>query len=240
VAAPLSAYGRPTRHGVEKPGWWNSLYFSDQTWAGGVVFNFQSDPVRAFLIDNAKFFLDEYRSDGLRFDEVSVIDHNRRGWDFCQALTQTLRSQRPSALLHAEYWSVNSWIVKEREDANGAGFHTTMTDGPRIAIRDLLSAASIPVSQALPLTRVADQLGLNYLRDRWRGVNSLENHDLVMQPRLDRNSLYCFTLSSNFFSASEGGSNLPARYFARNSSEAALNAMRFSGRAKPCPSSGKT
>jgi 1,4-alpha-glucan branching enzyme len=58
-----------------------------------------------------------------------------------------------------------------------------MTDGPRIAIRELLAAASVPGSQALPMTRVADQLGLEYLRNRWRGVNSLENHDLVLQPK---------------------------------------------------------
>jgi len=38
----------------------------------------------------------------------------------------------------------------------------------------------------LPMSRVLNQLGLDYLRDRWRGVNSLENHDLVMQPK-DRN-----------------------------------------------------
>jgi 1,4-alpha-glucan branching enzyme len=173
------------QQGIEIPLWWNSLYFSDQTWAGGVVFNFQSDPVRAFLIDNAKFFLDEYRVDGLRFDEVSVIDRSSygRGWDFCQALTQTLRTHRPSALLHAEYWNVNPWIVKEPDDSNGAGFHSTMTDGPRIAIREALAAASIPGNHALPMTRIGDQLGLGYLRDRWRGVNSLENHDLVMQPK---------------------------------------------------------
>ena len=29
----------------------------------------------------------------------------------------------------------------------------------------------------------ASQLGLDYLRDRWRGVNSIENHDLVMSPK---------------------------------------------------------
>ena len=171
--------------GIDVPTWFNSLYFSDKTWAGGVVFNFQSDPVRAFLIDNATALLDEYRVDGFRFDEVSVIDHNSygRGWDFCQALTRTLRARRPGALVHAEYWNVNPSIVKEPEDGNGAGFHTTMTDGPRIAIRELIEAASVPGGGPLPMTRVADQLGLHYLRDRWRGVNSLENHDLVMQPK---------------------------------------------------------
>jgi 1,4-alpha-glucan branching enzyme len=173
------------QHGAETPLWWNSLYFSDKTWAGGTVFNFQSDPVRAFLIDNATFFLDEYRVDGFRFDETSVIDHHSygRGWDFCQALTGTLRVHRPGALLHAEYWNVNPAIVREQADANGAGFHTTMTDGPRIAIRSAIEAASVPGHHALPMARIADQLGLDYLRSRWRGVNSLENHDLVMQPK---------------------------------------------------------
>src|ERR1019366_6241764 len=66
---------------------------------------------------------------------------------------------------------------------NGAGFHTTMTDGPRIAIREVLGAASVPGDHALPMSRVADQLGLDYFTARWRGVNSLENHDLVMQPK---------------------------------------------------------
>lgn len=171
--------------GAEIPLWWNSLYFSDRQWAGGAVFNFQSDPVRQFLIDNATFLLDEYRIDGLRFDEVSVIDANGygRGWDFCQALTQTLRAHRPSALLNAEYWNVNPWIVRATDDGNGAGFDTTLTDGPRKAIREALAAASVPGAGALPMTAIAEQMKLDYLHDRWRGVNSLENHDLVMQPK---------------------------------------------------------
>lgn len=179
--------------GSEVPVWWNSLYFSDKTWSGGVVFNFQSDPVRAFLIDNARFFLDAYHVDGFRFDEVSVIDHNSygRGWDFCQAMTFTLRHHHPRALLHAEYWNVNPWIVRDPSDGNGAGFDSTMTDGPRIAIRELLRAANASGDGPLPMTRVAEQLSLGYLRDRWRGVNSLENHDLVMQPKdtSDRNRM---------------------------------------------------
>jgi 1,4-alpha-glucan branching enzyme len=172
------------QHGALKPEWWNSLYFSDRTWAGGVVFNFQSDPVRGFLIDNAAFLLDEYRIDGFRFDEVSVLDHQSygRGWDFCQAMTGTLRQRRPDALLHAEYWNVNPYVVKETHEG-GAGFHTTMTDGPRIAIRSLLAAASTPGTHALPMSQLAGQLGLDYLPHRWRGINSLENHDLVMQPK---------------------------------------------------------
>jgi 1,4-alpha-glucan branching enzyme len=44
----------------------NSLYFSDKGHAGGLVFDFAKPEVRDFLIQNATFFLDEYRVDGFR------------------------------------------------------------------------------------------------------------------------------------------------------------------------------
>ena len=50
------------------------------------MFAFDRPDVRAFLIGNARMFLDEYHADGLRFDEVSVIDA-KGGWSFCQDLT---------------------------------------------------------------------------------------------------------------------------------------------------------
>ncbi len=166
------------------PKYWNSLFFSDKTWAGGNVFNFQSDGVRQFLINNALFLLDEYRVDGFRYDEVSVIDSNGygRGWDFCQALTGTLRTHRPSALQHAEYWPVNPWVVKETSDG-GTGFHTTMTDGLRIALRNVLQSASFPGDDPLPVTALANQLAPSGFPNFWRGVQGIENHDLVMQPK---------------------------------------------------------
>ena len=105
------------QHGIEEPRWWNSLYFSDKTWAGGVVFNFQSDPVRAFLIDNARFLLDEYRVDGFRFDEVSVIDHNSygRGWDFCQDLTEDAARPSPGRA------AARGVLERQSVDREGAG-----------------------------------------------------------------------------------------------------------------------
>ena len=56
------------------------------------MFDFGKPEVRDFLIQNAKFFLDEYRVDGFRYDQVSVIDHDGapHGWRFCQDLTSTL------------------------------------------------------------------------------------------------------------------------------------------------------
>ena len=177
-------YDRQSGSPGPNPQFWNSLYFSDRTWAGGDVFNFQGDGVRQFLINNARFFLQEYRVDGFRYDEVSVIDSNGygRGWDFCQALTSTLRAEHPGAIQHAEYWQVNPWVVKEVADG-GAGFHTTLTDGLRNTVRQLLQAAANLNDDPLPLTAVSQQLAPACFQNLWRGVQGIENHDLVMRPK---------------------------------------------------------
>lgn len=74
----------------------NSLYFTDKGHAGGLVFDYAEPEVRDFLIQNATFFLNEYRVDGFRYDQVSVIDHDGapHGWRFCQDLTSTLHADR--------------------------------------------------------------------------------------------------------------------------------------------------
>jgi len=190
-AESLWFYDRQQGASEAPPRYWNSLFFSDRTWAGGNVFDFQSEPVRQFLIDNARYFLDEYRVDGFRYDEVSVIDRNGygRGWDFCQALTSTLRTHRPSAIQHAEYWPLNSWVVKQPLDG-GAGFDTTLTDGLRIAARHVLEAAAMPYDGPVPMTELAEGLAPVYLHDLWRGVQGIENHDLVLKPKEADDSSY--------------------------------------------------
>ena len=82
----------------------NSIFFSEEDWAGGRVFAFHRPEVRDFLIQNAKMFLEEYHADGLRFDEVTVIDA-KGGWFFCQDLSGTLRYVQPEAVQIAEYWA---------------------------------------------------------------------------------------------------------------------------------------
>jgi hypothetical protein len=71
--------------------------------AGGLAFAYWNQDVRQFLIDNGRFFYDEYRVDGLRFDLVNEID-NHGGAGFCQDLTGTYRTHRPPNPLIAEYW----------------------------------------------------------------------------------------------------------------------------------------
>jgi 1,4-alpha-glucan branching enzyme len=167
----------------------NSLYFTDRGHAGGLVFDFAKPEVRDFLLQNAKFFLDEYRIDGLRYDQVSVIDHDGapHGWRFCQDLTSTVRFHRPGALQKAEYWPVNGYVVAA--PPQGAGFDTSLTDGLRIAVRAVIAAASVPDERPLDMTGLARSLWPEGFAEHWRFVQGPENHDIVYagrEPRIAR------------------------------------------------------
>lgn len=165
----------------------NSLYFTDVGHAGGLVFDFGKPEVRDFLIHNARFFLEEYRVDGLRYDQVSVIDHDGApdGWRFCQDLTATLDHVRPATLHKAEYWGVNPYVVRPRSD-DGAGFDTTLTDGLRIAIRDVIANAGHPDERPLAMTALGRAMWPDGFRAHWQFVQGPENHDLVYRGREPR------------------------------------------------------
>jgi 1,4-alpha-glucan branching enzyme len=164
----------------------NSLYFSERGHAGGLVFDFGKPEVRDFLIQNARFFLEEYRVDGFRYDQVSVIDRDGapHGWSFCQDLTSTARFVRPGSLGKAEYWDVNPLVVQPRPQ--GAGFDTSLTDGLRIALRDVIGNASAPDIRPLNMTALARSLWPEGFFEHWRFVQGPENHDIVYQGREER------------------------------------------------------
>ena len=164
----------------------NSLYFTEKGHAGGLVFDFGKPEVRDFLIQNAKFFLDEYRVDGFRHDQVSVIDHDGapHGWRFCQDLTSTLRAHHPGTFDKAEYWSVNPYVVRSPPD--GAGFDTSLTDGLRIAIRRVIGEASAPDERPLDMTGLAHSLWPDGFHQHWQFVQGPENHDIVYVGREER------------------------------------------------------
>jgi 1,4-alpha-glucan branching enzyme len=162
----------------------DSLYFTDQGWAGGLVFAYWNDAVKQFLIDNARFLYEEYRIDGLRFDEVSVMDRFG-GWATCQDLTDTLRADKPEAVQIAEYWPVNAWVVKDRWDG-GAGFDATWTDGLRDSVRAAIASTSVGATAQVSMSAVADAIAGAGLRNRWRAVQAVENHDIVYTGRSPR------------------------------------------------------
>jgi 1,4-alpha-glucan branching enzyme len=155
-----------------------SLYFTQNGWAGGKVFAYWQAPVRQFLIDNARFFLEEYRVDGLRYDEISVAS-NFGGDGLCRDLTSTLRFVRPDAIQIAEYWNADrARAVTPAPD--GLGFDAAWSDGLRVPLRAAIGQAAAGANAFVDLDGVASGLyppaGFSA---QWRAVQCLENHDLV-------------------------------------------------------------
>jgi 1,4-alpha-glucan branching enzyme len=165
----------------------NSLYFSDQGWAGGLSFALWKSQVRQFLIDNATFYLNEYRVDGFRYDEISALIQNNQttGWGFCQNLTDTLRFVHDRVLQNAEHWPVDPWIIKPSSQG-GAGFDVIQHDGLRLAIRNAIAAASGGQDSAVSLDNIAANLYPNNFPQAWMAVPCVENHDLVLLGRDQR------------------------------------------------------
>jgi 1,4-alpha-glucan branching enzyme len=159
----------------------NSLFFTDQGWAGGQIFAYWNDWVSQFLIDNASFFVRECRIDGIRYDEVRVIENNG-GRAFCQNLTQTVRATSPSAIQIAEYWNPDrSGAVAAPPD--GLGFDAELGDGLRDALRALVAQASGGESASLDLSGVAANLPTpGGFAQPWRIVHCMENQDLTYAP----------------------------------------------------------
>jgi 1,4-alpha-glucan branching enzyme len=157
----------------------NSIYFSQNDWAGGRIFAFQKPEVQDFLINNAKMFLEEYHADGLRFDEVSAIDQNG-GWFFCQNLAETLRSAKPEAVQIAEYWGEYRWLGVW-QPPQGMGFDIGYTDGIRDGVRSVLAEAAGGAGADVHLSRL--QAGLQRpwnFSAAWQAYNCIENHDFVL------------------------------------------------------------
>ena len=158
----------------------DSLYFTDEGWAGGLVFAFWNANVRQFLIDNASAFLKEYRIDGIRYDEVRVISDNRPGGvELCQDMTDTVRFIQPSAIQIAEYWDWDRAFPVTPTPA-GLGFNSALGDAFRNSTRALLTRAAGGESAQLSFGSVAAAMTSPPGYDTtWRLVQCLENHDIT-------------------------------------------------------------
>ncbi|HSO98318.1 MAG TPA: alpha amylase C-terminal domain-containing protein [Solirubrobacteraceae bacterium] len=155
----------------------NNLYFTDDGWAGGLVYAFARPEVEAFLVDNARMWLEEYHADGIRFDEVTVIDRYG-GWRFCQDLTATLRFGHPSAVLIAEYWGERWRAVVGPPD--GMGFDIGYADGLRNAIRGVIGQAAGGAAATVDMGQLTGGLQRPWgVPQAWQAYNCIENHDLV-------------------------------------------------------------
>lgn len=120
------------------------------------MFAYWNDGVRQFLIDNARFFLEEYRTDGIRYDEVTVM-HHHGGDRFCRDLAATLRYLKPAAIQIAEYWDWDR-AFPVTSVPSGLGFDAALGYRLRDALRGALAEASTGAEAHVHLDRVAEAL----------------------------------------------------------------------------------
>lgn len=159
-------------------------YFQRADWAGGHVPDFSMAPVRRFLIENAQAMAAEYRIDGIRYDEVTVIDAHG-GWGFCKELTSALAATAPDMLNVAEFWQGDKRVILE----GGAGFDAVWLDTVRDAVRSAIAAAARGRSAWVDMTRVAAALSPTFGESdamSWRAVHCIDNHDLSLAAKPDK------------------------------------------------------
>ena len=169
-----------------------SLYFTDRDHTGP-VFGFweggEDHPTRdvqGFLINNARFFLEEYKIDGLRYDQVTVIDEHG-GWFFAQRLSDRARAVDRRRVHIAEFWHKDRFKgVLPPED--GLGFDAVWHDGLRDAIRRMIAEAAGGRDAHVHLGQLADGLryGVFNVPFRWQAVEYLESHDVIDVEHGDR------------------------------------------------------
>jgi 1,4-alpha-glucan branching enzyme len=167
-----------------------SLYFTDRGWAGGLSFALWNQDVRQFLINSARFYLDEFHVDGFRYDEISALLalNGESGWSFCADLTSTVRAMRARAIQNAEHWPMSPAIVTPTS-SGGAGFDVIQHDGLRQAIRGAISQAAASATANVDLDAVAGSLYPQGFTHGWQAVTCVENHDIVkvgQMPRIPR------------------------------------------------------
>ncbi len=141
--------------------------------------------VRQYLRDNALFWLNKYRLDGLRFDSVVSI-RNRNGnndaagdlpdgWNLLQRINNEIRASQPWKVTIAEDLQNNEWITKETEEG-GAGFSTQWDAGFVHPIRSAVIQANDADRDMLA---VRDALQHRYNENPLRRVIYTESHDEV-------------------------------------------------------------
>ena len=171
----------------------DSLYFTDQDrGTGGLAFALWNEDVANFLLDNARYLLEEFHADGFRYDEISTLISTGQGsgWEFCRALTSALRGFRNRILQNAEFWPgrfadipASAAPVIAPAQAGGMGFDVVQHDGLRGALRGAVGAASGGANALVPMSAIASALYPTGFDHGWRAVTCVENHDLVLAGR---------------------------------------------------------
>jgi 1,4-alpha-glucan branching enzyme len=170
-----------------------SLYFTDQGFVGGLSFALWNADVRAFLLNNARFHVEELHADGFRYDEISMLlaMNNASGWEFSRAVTGAVRAANPRVLQNAEYWpgefGAPAPLMVASVDAGGLGFDAVQHDGLREAVRTAVGQAAMGASAYVGMSGIAMAMWPAGFTHAWQTIPCVENHDIVKlgeQPRV--------------------------------------------------------
>jgi 1,4-alpha-glucan branching enzyme len=142
--------------------------------------------VRQYVRDNALFWLNKYRVDGLRFDAVSYIRNvggNNNdpggdlpdGWGLLQRINDEIGSVQPWKITIAEDLKNNEWITKASA-SGGAGFGSQWDAG---FVHPIRQAIITPNDSERDMVAVRDALYHRYAGDAFKRVIYTESHDEV-------------------------------------------------------------
>jgi 1,4-alpha-glucan branching enzyme len=172
-----------------------SLYFTNMGLAGGLSFALWNSDVRQFIVNSARFYIEEFHVDGFRYDEISALlsMNQDSGWSFCRDLTSTLCYLKPRLLQNAEYWPFEfqnyprpSPLIVTPTGSGGTGFDVLQHDGLRSAVRSAVQQAAQGQSAAVNFDTIAGNLYPQGFAHGWQAVTCVENHDLVAAGREPR------------------------------------------------------
>jgi 1,4-alpha-glucan branching enzyme len=171
-----------------------SLYFTDHGFVGGLSFAVWQADVRGFLLNNARFHVEELHADGFRYDEISMLLAMNRasGWEFCKEVTSAVRAANPRVLQNAEYWQgefgAPAPLVVRSVAEGGLGFDVVQHDGLREAIRTAVGQAAMGAGAYVGMPGIAMGLdprggsgvgGTGGFAHTWQTIPCVENHDIV-------------------------------------------------------------
>jgi 1,4-alpha-glucan branching enzyme len=166
-----------------------SLYFTDQGFVGGLSFAMWNEDVRGFLLQNARFHVDELHADGFRYDEISMLLAMNResGWQFCREVTQAVRAAASAAgkgvLQNAEYWpgefGAPAPLMVTSVAQDGPGFDAVQHDGLREAIRTAVGQAAMGGGAHVGMSGIAMAMWPAGFAHAWQTIPCVENHDIV-------------------------------------------------------------
>jgi 1,4-alpha-glucan branching enzyme len=160
------------------------IYFYDRARAhtdwGDTRPDYGRPEVRQFIRDNALFWLNKYRLDGLRFDSVSnirTVDGRDLpdGWSLLQWINNEIRASQPWKITIAEDLQNNEWITRET-GAGGAGFGSQWDAA---FVHPVRAAVITGDDGARDMWAVRDAITHRYNGDACRRVIYTESHDEV-------------------------------------------------------------